>query len=142
MKAELGPDQPYQQHAMRASDIVDVVFEADLSSLGAGWAGSGFGLSFAAQSEGSSTVAVSFSLDGVTYNLLLTEPLGTAEEVVSVSLGGVNLSHAYVKLSFTAGDASRIDNLAIKADVIPEPGTVLLLGLGLGGLTIFGRRRS
>jgi hypothetical protein len=139
MQAEI-PGVPYQQHAMRASDTVDVVFRAELSS--AGLVGSDWEVSFAAISEGSSAVAVSFSLDGVTYSPVRTENLGTAEEEVVVSLGGTDLSQAFVMLSFDGlDDPSRIDNLAIKADVIPEPGTALLLGAGLGGLTLFRRRR-
>jgi hypothetical protein len=123
---------------MRASDIVDVVFAYD-----AGLAGFNWEVSFAAVSESSSAVTVGFSLDGVTYDVLHTEALGTAEEVVGVLLPGADGSAAgYVKLSFDYPDASRIDNLAIKAELVPEPGTVLMLGIGLGGLAVFGRRRS
>jgi hypothetical protein len=139
MQSEI-PGIPYQQHSMLASDAVDAVFRADLSSVGlvaADWE-----VSFAALSEGASSVEVSFSLDGVTYGTPVVEALSTAEEIVTVALGGVGLSEAYIKVSFDAGDASRIDNLAIKANVIPEPGTVLLLGAGLAGLGLYGRRRS
>ena len=59
--------------------LVDAVFRVDLSS--AGLVGSDWEVSFAAKSEGASAVQVSFSTDGVDYDLLLTETLGTAEEV-------------------------------------------------------------
>jgi hypothetical protein len=143
MKAELGLDLPYQQHAMRSSDLIDVVFHADLSSLTS--TGSNWEVSFAAISEGASSVAVGFSLNGVTYSPVATEGLGMSEEVVTVPLGGTDLTEVFVMLSFLdTEDPSQIDNLVIKADanIIPEPGTVLLLGAGLGGLAIFGRRRS
>jgi hypothetical protein len=142
MQAEI-PGIAYQQHSMLASDTVDAVFRTDLTSallLGSNWE-----VRFAALSEGESSVTVSFSEDGVSYTTLLTEELSTAEEVVSVALGGVGLTEAFVKLSFDGvEDDSRFDNLAILADltVIPEPGTMLLLGGGLAGLAVFGRRRS
>ena len=125
---------------MDATAAVDAVFRVDLSS--AGLVAGDWEVSFAALSEGASTVEVSFSLDGVTYGTPVAEVLGMAEEVVTVVLGGVSLSEAFIKVSFDAGDASRIDNLAIKAELIPEPGTVLLLGAGLAGLSLYGRRRS
>jgi hypothetical protein len=137
MQAEI-PGIAYQQHSMYASDAVDAVFAFDSGVL----VGSNWEVSFAAQSLGSSEVAVGFSLDGVSYSVLHTEALGTAEEVVSVSLPGSDLGAGYVMLSLSAGDASRIDNLAINAELVPEPGTVLMLGIGLGGLAAFGRRRS
>jgi hypothetical protein len=141
MQAEI-PGIPYQQHAMRASGTVDAVFAADLS-LRPPLVGSDWEVSFAALSEGSSSVGISFSLDGINYNLIHVEAVGTAEEVVTVSLGGVDLQQAFVMLSFDGAEsATRIDNLAIKAVLVPEPGTVMLLGLGMGGLALFGRRRS
>jgi hypothetical protein len=139
MQAEI-PGINYQQHAMRASDVVDVVFGFDAGLVGSDWE-----VSFAALSEGSSTVEVLFSLTGATgtYASLLTEALSTAEEVVQVALPADGYSAGYVMLSFDAGDASRIDNLAISAgELVPAPGTALLLGAGLGGLALFGRRRS
>jgi hypothetical protein len=124
MQSEI-PGVPYQQHAIRVSDVVDAVFSVDLTSY-PGLLGSDWSVSFAAQSEGSgSEVAVSFSLDGVTYSAPIVQAVGGTEEVITVSLGGTDLSQAFVKLSFDSPqDPARIDNLAILADlplVSPTP---------------------
>jgi hypothetical protein len=121
MQAEI-PGVPYQQHAMRASDILDAVFRVDFStrpgSLGSDWE-----VSFAAQSDGSaSQVAVSFSLDGVDYGVPVVQAIGGDEEVITVALGGTDLSQVFVKLSFDfPQDPVRIDNLAIKAELELAP---------------------
>jgi len=117
MQSEI-PGVPYQQHAMRASDIVDAVFRVDLTSS-PGMLGSDWEVSFAAQSEGAaSEVAVSFSMDGVDYGVPEVLAIGEAEEVITVALGGTDVSEAFVKLSFDfPQDPARIDNLAIKAEL-------------------------
>jgi hypothetical protein len=151
MQAEI-PGVPYQEHAMRASvEVLHAVFMADLSAVTGDFAfpgatGSDWEVSFAAQSEGASSVTVGFSPDGISYTEMTTQALSTAEQVVTVPLGGTDLAEAYVRLSFDgAGEApTRIDHLAIHANlqIIPEPGTMVLLGAGFIGLAYFGRRRS
>jgi hypothetical protein len=139
MTGETG--EAYQQHSAVASDTVSAVFKADLTS--SGLKGTGWELSFAAQSFGTSNVQIEFSADGITYNPVVTEGLTAAEEQVVVALGGSDLTMAFVRLSFSGSeDDSRIDNLALKAELVPEPATLLLLAAGMGGLAVFSRRRN
>jgi hypothetical protein len=126
--------------AMNAQNTIDIVFKADLSSLGQ--TGANWEFSFAAAAQSTDVVvSVSFSDDGVNYTpVVVNENVTSAGEVVAGSVAGSPGSMAFVKLSLAAG--TLIDNLAIKADVVPEPGTVLLGLAGLAGLVAFGRRRA
>lgn len=128
-------------YAMVASDAVEVVFKADLSPE-PGVKGSAWEMSFAAAATtGTVDVNVSFSEDGINYSpVVVDEEVTTAGEIVSASLGGTNLTMAFVKLTLLGNTV--IDNLAIKAELVPEPGTALLGLAGLAGLAVFGRRRA
>jgi hypothetical protein len=131
--------------AMTALAAVSVVFQADIAAEP--FNGSDWVLSFGGKTfNGSSTIGVEFSIDGVNYASVGSVLLDTNDKPFSVNLGA-DLSHtAFVRLNFapTGIDQPIIDNLAINGTLsaIPEPGTALLLISGLVGLQAFGRRRD
>jgi hypothetical protein len=127
---------------------LQIVFQASLAPdgmLGEDWM-----VSFAGRtlSAGNSTVTVDFSTDGVTYTGATMRTLTGVDSPFTVDFSAVlgDLSaNAYIRLAFTpvAGSLPVIDNVAISAgNVVPEPGTALLLALGLAGLGASGRRRA
>jgi hypothetical protein len=134
--------------SMTAQSAVSVVFQADLGSIAD--VGSNFELSLGARTfSGVTTVGVEFSLDGLTYDPVTTLNLdATDTPFTGIALGGTGLNAAWVRLNFSdpigGGDGQAIiDNLALSADLgpaVPEPGTLALVGSGLLGLYIRGRR--
>lgn len=132
--------------ALTATDAANVVFAANLSAvpeLGSDWS-----VSFGARTfSGAGSIGISFSTDGVNYTNAGTAALSTLDTLYSVALGAVASDFAYVKFDFSApgaGGAGQafVDNVAINANLaaIPEPGSALLLGLGVLGLAAAGRR--
>jgi hypothetical protein len=148
--AESGATQSQFQNVRMAArgtgapNPLNVVFEIDLgvSFLGANWR-----LDFAGKTNSStSSVAISFSTDGVNYAGVGTAGLGTAEQVFGFDLGAALDNQVFVRFAFTGDNTilPSIDNVTIKAEVtpvVPEPGTALLSLAGLLGLGVFGRRR-
>jgi hypothetical protein len=133
--------------AMIAAGTSVVVFEADLSS--ASLAGSGWSISFGAKMfSGSSSLGIEFSSDGVNFVSFGSVNLSTVDTPFNVALGADQTSKAYVRLSFNPSGANQpfIDNVALNAaelaQVVPEPSSALLGGLGVLGLAIAGRRRT
>jgi hypothetical protein len=133
--------------SMIASSLVDVVFEANLSALGALYVAENWSLSFGGRTpSGASVVSVDFSLDGINWTALADQNLGATDSPFTVAVAGQQGDNAFFRLGLlgtTGANQPRIDNVSISGDVsqIPEPGTALLLMLGLTGLGVSGRRR-
>lgn len=128
--------------SMTAQDIVSVVFEADLTTVpefGTDWS-----ISFGGQTfSGASNVGIEFSTDGATYASFGSVTLDTTDAPFTVALSAEAADTAFVRLSFNPAEGQpKIDNVAINANVVPEPSTVLLCGLGLVGLGVWGRRHK
>lgn len=128
--------------SMTALAPATVVFQADLGvvpQFGTEWK-----LTFGGQTfSGTSVLGIEYSLDGTAFSALPSIQLDANDKPYSVNLGTDASDTMFVRLSFTnANGQPIIDNLALEATVVPEPGTLLLLGSGLAGLVGFGRRRG
>jgi hypothetical protein len=142
----LDEGQPYQNFlSMTAQGSVSVVFLADLTTdpqSGESWSVSFGGKTF----SGSTQVGIEFSTNGSSYTSFGSVNLTASDTAFSVPLGVTNTDTAFVRLTFGAPGAGGlnqaiIDNLAINATLVPEPGTTGLFLAGLLGLVRFGRRR-
>lgn len=120
---------------------IDVVFEADLGSL----AGTEWSIRFGGQTiQGTSGIVVEFSTDGAVYTGLGTANLTTGAAAFSFNAPVASDAEVFFRLRIN-GDANvlaGIDNVAIYASAIPEPGTLVLLMAGLAGLGVTGRKRA
>lgn len=134
-----------QNLSMLGLTAFDAVFSADVSSLLGGTAfGEGWSLDFSGRSlQGGATVTVEASADGVSYTSFGNVNLASTEALFDVSFGTAfdGADQVFVRLGFSTGEPL-IDNLGISAaQVIPEPGTVVLLLAGIAGLGLYGRSR-
>ena len=133
----------YEQ-AMTALLPVVAVFGVNLGAQpvnGSAWSVSFGGKTF----SGTASVGVEFSTDGVNFAPAGFANLTTNDTPFTLNLGATSSHIAFVRLNLSnANGQPIIDNLAINGTLaaIPEPGTMLLIGSGLAGLQIFGRRRA
>ncbi len=141
-----GPQMFANELSMTAQGAVSVVFMADLTTnpqMGENWSISFGGKTF----SGSAQVGIAFSTNGTSYTDFGSANLTAADAAFSVPLGTALTDTAFVRLTFGtpgAGGANQaiLDNLALNASLVPEPGTLGLFLAGLLGLARFGARRS
>jgi hypothetical protein len=121
-----------------------MVFQADLGvvpQFGENWQ-----LSFGGQTfSGTSVLDIEYSLDGTVYTALPSIVLTVNDTPYVLDLFAGGSDTMFVKFTFTGANPAGqplIDNVALEATIVPEPGTLLLVGSGLAGLVGFGRRRA
>jgi hypothetical protein len=151
-----GSSIPFDSHAVLASEgqvftnelgmiaqsPLDVVFKADLTThpqQGTNW-----GITFGGKTlSGSSIVGISFSTDGTLFGAATNVTLTDVDTPFSLAFGAITADVLYVKLNLgTANGNPVIDNVSLNATLVPEPGTLVLLGAGLAALAIRRRRIS
>lgn len=126
--------------SMTALQSTSAVFQATPTLPGTEWS-----LSFGGRTQsGNSSVEVEFSPNGADWVSLGIIALTAVDTAFEVALGDDLTQTAFVRLNFEVQGpfAPLIDNVAINATLIPEPGTALLLLTGLAGLTAYGRRKA
>jgi len=131
---------PLSLQIQSAVSFVFAAYTNTIPGLGSDWS-----VSFGGQTgTGTTTVGVEFSTDGITYVPIGSSVLTTIDSTFNLALGAVASEAAFVRFNVTpTGGATRIDNLAINGNiVVPEPGTVVLLGTALAVLAGLGRRRA
>jgi hypothetical protein len=65
------------------------------------------------------------------------------DDVMNQTLSGTGLFN-YAEIYYDANLIEILDNITYRNDTapVPEPGTMMLLGLGMAGLAIYGKRRA
>lgn len=125
---------------------LSVVFATDLTVLGGSF--DNVTLKLAGRTNSSTrSIQVEFSSDGTTFANLTSFGLSSTPDVFTAATTTTGLSKAYFRLTVDGDNTilPSIDNVMIRGsnvNVIPEPGTALLLGAGLAGLVAAGRRRA
>jgi hypothetical protein len=135
--------------SMTARSAVDVVFEADTSSLtNPGEGGVGWSVSFAGKTfpgSGPSPVNVTFSTDGSIFSNVGSVDLTQTEQTFRIPLSSAASppsEQVYVRLNLNPAAAQPIiDNVTVDAIYVPEPGQLLQLASGALGLLTLVRRR-
>jgi hypothetical protein len=129
--------------SLKAASAANFVFGAYLNTvpgLGSNWA-----VSFGGQtSSGTSVVLIDFSTDGSNFTNIGSRTLTSVDTQFTVNLGTGPSKTGYVRFGVTpSGADTRFDNVAMNGTiVVPEPGTIVLLGSALAAFGLLGRRRA
>lgn len=129
------------RYGMTPTGAVDLIVGATAGYTGGA---SNWQVSFGAQmlTGTTSTVNVAFSPDGVSYTSFGSVNITTDDERFSVPLAVAASPKGFVRLSLDASSGQPvIDNVAIEATPIPEPGSVAMLVSGAACLLGLARRR-
>jgi hypothetical protein len=121
-----------------AVSFVLAAYTTTIPGLGSDWS-----VSFGGQTDsGTSTIGIEFSTDGINFTPFGTQTLTTLDSQFSVPLGDLPSEAAFVRFNVNpTGAGTRIDNVALNGSVVvPEPGTVVLLGIGLSAVALMRRR--
>jgi hypothetical protein len=119
---------------------VDLVFRANTATLpGTDWV-----LTFGGRANSANTnVTVQYSLTGDPASYMTVGgpvTFTTAEAPFTVALTAAQSPSMFVRLRFDASGQANLDNVALNATIVPEPGTALLLAASLAGLAACRRR--
>jgi hypothetical protein len=126
--------------AMTALGSSSAVFAATPGQGGTDWL-----ITFGARTQsGASTLGIEFSTDGSSYAPIQQIALSAVDTAYSMTLPAGLTPTAFVRFVFDVDGASApvIDNVAISATLVPEPGTIFLLVSGIVGLFVHGRHRA
>jgi hypothetical protein len=130
--------------SLQIQNTVSFVFAAYLDTvpgLGSDWS-----ISFGGQTlSGTALVDIAFSTNGTTFTPAGQQTLTSVDSPFVVSLAGAPSDAAFVRFTVNpaGGLGARIDNVSLNGTivVVPEPGTLVLLGVSLGALALIGRRQ-
>lgn len=134
--------------AMTTTQSLSVVFEVNPGATNPLLQADGWSVNFAAKmlAGAGTTIGVEFSPDGINYTLFSTANITGIDTLYSIPLAAGLSAKGFVKLNIAASDSlvPAIDNVGIAAttQLVPEPGTAILLLAGLTGLAKAGRRRD
>lgn len=132
----------WRDNSLNTQDILSIVFRSDLSSIAE--TGSDWLFSFAARTQFTgeqATLSIDVSTDGTNYNPVQNVQIDDVDTLYEIALPGSELNELFVRVTFPETNVL-IDNVATDANLVPEPGTLLLLGAGLAGLAVFPRRKA
>jgi hypothetical protein len=152
--------QPFTQRlAMKAESGVDLVFGVDLTGVSsadtysisfggglatlAGSTSRGGGVVLEGGCGGSASVDVEFSTDGSSYSFLSTETITDVDQEFTVPAPAGASSEGFFRLGLapSGGCLPVIDNVAIEATLLPEPGSAAMMLTGIACLLALPRRR-
>src|SRR6056297_2983786 len=123
-----------------------VVFSANPGALGGTFAGENWSVEFGGETlEGVANVSVALDAgcDGGLDSSATVVPLSTTTGATTqtVTFAGANTS-ALACVQFAMDSGAGIDNVAVNATPVPEPGTMLMLAAGIGGLVVLRRAKA